>query len=115
MSPPQMPMPLFLEASAPPAFAFMHPATGEQARRRAVLLCPPFGWDDMCSYRSRRDWAELLAARGYPTLRLDLPGSGDSAGGPADPGQLSAWTRAVTDATHWLLDNSDATGVTAIG
>ena len=37
----------------------------------------------MCSYRSRREWAERLALAGYPTLRFDLPGSGDSAGAPS--------------------------------
>ena len=110
----QVPRPVFLEADAPPAFAFLHPADGPR-RRRAVLLCPPFGWDDMCSYRSRRDWAVRLAAHGYPTLRLDLPGSGDSAGGPADPGQLSAWTHAVSGAASWLADSCGADAVTAVG
>ena len=34
-----------------------------------------------------RDWAAHLAAHGHPVIRLDLPGTGDSAGGPADPGR----------------------------
>ena len=66
------------------------------------MLCPPFGWEDMCSYRVRREWAELLAADGHTTLRIDLPGSGDSAGSPKDPGQLDGWTRAVSEAARWL-------------
>ena len=112
--PPQSSTPFYLEMDSGPVFAFFHPGSAA-LRQRAVLLCPPFGWDDMCSYRSRRDWAEQLALGGYPTLRLDLPGSGDSAGGPSDPHQLDAWTRALTSASQWLLENTPALQVTAIG
>ncbi len=105
---------LYLEADFPPVFAAFHPGAGPR-RQRAVLLCPPFGWEDMCSYRSRRDWAEHLSAAGFPTLRLDLPGSSDSAGRPGDPGQLETWTRAVAGAARWLADTSGATSIVAIG
>jgi alpha-beta hydrolase superfamily lysophospholipase len=75
---------------------------GGASPARAVLLVPPFGWEEICSYRPRRAWARHLAARGVPTLRLDLPGSGDSAGGPLDPGRVEVWTEAVGVAARWL-------------
>ena len=56
----------------------------------------------MCCYRIRREWAEHLAEVGYTTLRIDFPGSGDSAGAPGDPGQLDAWAQAVDGAVRWL-------------
>ncbi len=102
------------KAGFPPVFAAFHPGAGPK-RRRAVLLCPPFGWEDMCSYRSRRDWAEHLAQAGYSTLRFDFPGSGDSAGDPTDPGQLDAWAHALTAAASWLADAADAIDIVAIG
>jgi len=105
---------VYLEADFPPVFAAFH-ASARPHAGRAVLLCPPFGWEDMCSYRSRRDWAERLARAGFPALRLDLPGSGDSAGGPADAGQLNTWTRAVSGAARWLTDRSGAERVVAVG
>jgi alpha-beta hydrolase superfamily lysophospholipase len=105
---------IYLEADGPPMFAAFHPAAGPP-RQRAVLLCPPFGWEDMCSYRSRRDWAQELAQTGFPALRIDLPGSGDSAGGPRDPGQLDTWTRAIVGAAHWLRENGGAVQLVAIG
>jgi alpha-beta hydrolase superfamily lysophospholipase len=106
----ETPRPMYLQSpGAPPVFAVLHIGARPPARspaepqsQTAVLLCPPFGWEDMCCYRVRREWAEHLARAGHTTLRLDLPGSGDSAGAPTDPGQLDAWTRAVDAAAQWL-------------
>jgi alpha-beta hydrolase superfamily lysophospholipase len=114
MSSTQAPTFVYLEADFPPMFAAFHPGAGPR-RQRAVLLCPPFGWEDMCSYRSRRDWAEHLARAGFPALRLDFPGSGDSAGAPVDPGQLDNWTSALEAGARWLTDTSGASRVVAVG
>jgi alpha-beta hydrolase superfamily lysophospholipase len=84
-------------------------------RQTAVLLCPPFGWEDICSYRSRRTWAQQLAAAGHPTLRVELPGAGDSGGAPGDSRLLDAWTDAVGSAAQWLGASTGARRVAAIG
>src|SRR5271165_3219998 len=102
---PQQPQPIYLKGPGPPVFALLH-ACAEPRRGTSVLLCPPFGWDDMCSYRIRREWAEQLAEAGYTTLRIDFPGSGDSAGSPTEPGQLNAWTEAVSLSAGWLRRRS---------
>jgi len=95
-------------------FAVLHPAQGAP-QPSAVILCPPFGWEDMCSYRVRREWAEQLARAGHTALRMDLPGSGDSAGGPGDPSQLDSWTQAIDAAARWLGGTQGAQRVAAIG
>ena len=105
--------PLYIETSAEPIFAFFHQA--ERPDGAAVLICAPFGWEDMCSYRIRREWAQQLAAGGHPALRFDLPGSGDSAGDPADPARVPAWTDAISSAAAWLAAQPGVRSVAAIG
>ena len=83
--------------------------------RVGVLLCPLYGNDDLCAYRARRHWAEQLAADGHPTLRIDLPGTGDSSGGPYDPGRIQAWTDALVRAGGWLRVEAGCGRVIAIG
>jgi alpha-beta hydrolase superfamily lysophospholipase len=111
---PPPPAPLYLGSPGERFLALFHDVAGA-AQRSAVLICPPFGWEDICSYRSRRDWAEELARAGHPALRIDLPGSGDSAGGPGDPGRVQAWTQAVAIAGGWLRERSGAPGLAVIG
>ena len=113
-SPPQPARPLYLNGASEGIFALFHDASDRRGET-AVLLCPPFGLDPMCPYSKRRDWAEHLAAGGYPTLQIDLPGSGNSAGNPDDPARLEVWTQAVLVAALWLRAASGAPRIAAVG
>src|SRR4051812_25415884 len=94
--------PVYIGVGDSTAFGLFHDgATGVRAGP-PVLLLAPFGNADACSYRPRRDWAQRLASAGHPTLRLDLPGTGDSPGGPRDPRRVAAWTAGAADAARWL-------------
>jgi pimeloyl-ACP methyl ester carboxylesterase len=92
-----------------------HPPAAARARDTAVILCPPFGWDEVCSYRSRRDWAQQLATAGYSTLRISFPATGDSSGDPLQPGRLQAWTDAVGAGCDWLRDVGPVTRIAVVG
>ncbi len=108
------PRPLYLDLPTDSVFGVYHaPAPGPVGT--AVLLCPPWGWDDVSSYRSRLVWAEDLAAAGHPTMRIDLPGTGDSAGSSADPDRIGASTAAVAAGASWLRATSGADRVAVIG
>lgn len=96
-------------------FALLHPGQPAQEGPTAVVLVPPFGSEEVASYRERRWLADELAAAGYPTLRIDLPGAGDSAGTPADPGRLAAWTAAVGAAVERMRQEGPRVAVLACG
>jgi alpha/beta superfamily hydrolase len=105
----------FVASGSEQVCAVWHPPAGKRARDTAVILCPPFGWDEVCSYRSRRDWAQELATAGYSTLRISFPATGDSSGDPLQTGRLEAWTQAVGAGRNWLGDAGPATRVALVG
>jgi alpha-beta hydrolase superfamily lysophospholipase len=106
--------PFYISGQSESFFATLHDATAP-ARDVAVVLCPPFGWEDMCSYRSRLEWASSLAGAGFPVLRIDYPGSGDSPGGPRDHERLRAWTDAVGASARWLSSAYPSCRILAFG
>ena len=80
-----------------------------------VLIVPPFGWEDISSYRPLRFLGKALAAGGIPALRFDLPGTGDSAGSALDSGLFEAWIQSVGDAAAELRAAIGVEDVAAVG
>lgn len=81
--------------------AHLH-SPGSAAYKLGVVIVPPLGWEDVCSYRPLRELAQTLAEKGIPVLRFDLPATGDSSGTAQDAGLLATWTRSVTDSVKEL-------------
>jgi pimeloyl-ACP methyl ester carboxylesterase len=106
--------PAFLHGSHGPFVVMLH-ATAEPSPDVGVVICPPFGWEEMSSYRPRREWAQTLAERGIAALRIDLPATGDSDGYPTDEGRVDAWTDALGEAVRWLRHETGCRRVVAIG
>ncbi len=108
-------LPVYLETAFDDVFGLFHTARRGRSTGSAVLVCAPWGWEETASYRSRRAWAERLAAAGHPTLRFDLPAAGDSAGRPRDPGRVEAWVAAVAAGADWLRHHSGSERVAVLG
>lgn len=98
-------------------FGWYHPPTASRKPNRdtAVLLCPPLGYEGICAYPAFRSFAEKLSAAGYPVLRFDYDGTGDSGGLDSDPGRVRAWIESVSAATTELRALSGAREVCAFG
>lgn len=64
----------------------------------AVVVVPPFGYEEICAHRSLRALADALAAAGVPAVRVDLDGTGDSEGSDLEPDRLAAWQASIADA-----------------
>lgn len=92
-------------------FGWLHPAEGPSG----VVLCYPFGYDALCTYRGMRRLAERLAARGTPVLRFDYLGTGDSAGEASDPGCWRAWIDSIKQAVALLRETTGVERVTLCG
>lgn len=107
--------PFCLRLEPDPVLAVLHMPVLSTRQRTAVLFAPPFGWEEMCSFRARRRWAQSLAEAGFPSARIDLPGTGDSGGSPRDNDRLEAWSNAVSGAAQWLRDVTGAGRLVVIG
>ncbi|HZZ01666.1 serine aminopeptidase domain-containing protein [Paraburkholderia sp.] len=92
-------------------FGWLHPAEGPSG----VVLCYPFGYDALCTYRGMRRLAERLAARGMPVLRFDYPGTGDAAGEASEPGRWRAWIDSIKQAVALLRETAGVEHVTLCG
>lgn len=77
-------------------FGWYHPPEKKPARGRAIVLCPPLGYENICAYPAMRELAERLAKLGYPVLRFDYEGTGDSGGLDSDPARVKSWTDSVS-------------------
>ncbi|MEI7760731.1 MAG: alpha/beta fold hydrolase [Thermoleophilia bacterium] len=82
-------------------------------KERGVVICAPLGHQNTCAYRPLRSLAERLAETGYPVLRFDWPGCGDS-GNPA-PGVATDWVGVVDQAIQTLTSMAGVSDVTLIG
>ncbi|MFM0158318.1 esterase [Paraburkholderia sediminicola] len=95
-------------------FGWLHRPAGAQAEM-GVVLCNPFGYEALCTYRGWREFAEALAARGTPTLRFDYPGTGDSSGSEEDPQRLRVWLDSIKAAAAWLRAETGVTRLSLCG
>lgn len=80
-------MPCYIDGMA----AMLHGATG----KTGVLFLNPWGYEELCARKTYRLMAERLAQAGYPVLRFDYPGTGDSAPMPASAGGWAAGVSAA--------------------
>lgn len=95
-------------------FGWLHPAVGA-ARASAVVLCPTVGEEYMMAHQALRGLAEQLASHGFPVLRFDYDGTGDSSGDDRDPDRVGAWVRSVGAAIDTVKAQTGATQVTLVG
>ncbi len=88
-------------------FGWLHLPPNGKSGRIAVLLCPGLKNDGLTGYRSYRLLAQQLAAAGYPTLRFDYPGTGNSCE-PASDALWTEWQQSIHAAGLWLRYRSGA-------
>ena len=82
--------PFFFGSGETPLFgSYDRPRPGRQ-RQSAVVLCYSFGPEYVNGHRTFRRLATLLSNAGFPVLRFDYYGCGDSAGDGED-GDLEVW------------------------
>lgn len=91
-------------------FGIFHRPPPQTARRTGVVLCPPIEQEYIRCHRAYRQWAVRLARAGFPVLRFDYYGTGDSAGDDAVQG-LSQWRDDISAAVEELKNRGRLSAV----
>ncbi len=94
-------------------FGVFHPPKG-RTRKTAFVFCHPYAEEKLWAHRSYVSLARDLAARGYPVLRFDFMGHGDSMGDFAN-GDIDSRLEDVSRAIEQVLSLSEADSVALFG
>lgn len=94
------PAPLYFEAAGTPLFGWLH--AGAPGASTGIVMCSAWGREELCAHRAWRELAQQLSAQGWPVLRFDYQGCGDSF--DADEAHDDAWA-------GWLESTRSAIGV----
>jgi alpha-beta hydrolase superfamily lysophospholipase len=95
------------------AFGWLHGSVG----KRAALICPALGAEYLVLHRFVRRLAVELADAGIPAMRLDYPGTGDSADldNAAGDAEVDAWLEAIRRGVRATRILTGATDVVLVG
>jgi pimeloyl-ACP methyl ester carboxylesterase len=105
---------LFFGDPKQPLYGAYHPAPAGSFRRMGVLLCYPAPQEYMFAHRAFRRLAETLAQRGYPVLRFDYTGTGDSAS-DLDAATLAGWRHDILTAGDELAEIAGVDQMSIVG
>jgi dienelactone hydrolase len=97
-----------------PLFGWFHPPAGAR-RTGGIVICNPIGDDLVRAHRPLRHLAERLAAAGFPVLRFDYRGTGDSAGDEREPGRVRGWLEDIAVAADELRARGGVERVSLVG
>lgn len=106
--------PFFFGSSIQPLYGVYHPQKAKQMRQEAILLCPPFGQEYMRSHRAYRQLAMLLTKQGFPVMRFDYRGTGDSSGNVEDA-TLEGWLDDIGAAIEELKETAGVEKIHIVG
>jgi len=72
--------PIFFTAGNYRLFGVLHEAKNESKKKEGFVICAPFAEEKLWAHRVLLNFARDLADKGYPVLRFDYMGNGDSEG-----------------------------------
>ena len=107
--------PLYFLSGRRHLFAWLHTPELEAHRTTGIVICKPFGFEAMSAHLSIRAFADMAADTGYPTLRFDYGGTGDSEDLDAGTDQIECWLEDVVAAISTLRAHTRVRNVCLLG
>lgn len=108
--------PLYFGADGHRLFGWLHRPAAAERRDLALVLCNPFGFEEVCAHRALRDMARSAADAGIAALRFDYPDSGHSCDVGEDGVDLwPLWADSVRQAIDAVRRATGASRVALLG
>jgi uncharacterized protein len=107
-------MPFYFGSPDKLLFGCYHEPTSERRRNCAVVVCQPVGHEYINSHRALRQLAARLCDAGFPVLRFDYYGCGDSSGSRED-GTILQWLEDISNAISEARSRTAVAQVCLIG
>ena len=107
-------LPFYFGSCEKRLYGCYHAPRSEQSRNCGVVICQPMGHEYIYSHRALRQLATRLADVGFPVLRFDFYGCGDSSG-DLDDTNISQWLRDISDSITELRSRSGVRQICLIG
>jgi pimeloyl-ACP methyl ester carboxylesterase len=96
-------------------FGWLELPAEHNTRDLGIVLCSPSGYEAICTHRTYRRLAEVAADRGFPSLRFDYDGTGDSAGNSVEPDRVTHWLQSIAAAIDMLKTRTGIARVCVFG
>ena len=106
--------PFFFGSSGKQLFGIYHPPKTETVRGTGVLLCYPFGDEYMRTHKAMRQLPLQLSKVGFPLLRFDYFGTGDSAG-DGEEATIAQWLEDIGVAADELKETAGVSRISIVG
>lgn len=110
MNPAERVVPFYFGPPDKQLFGCYHEPALEMLRKCAVVVCQPMGHEYVNCHRALRQLAARLCNAGFPVLRFDYYGCGDSTGS-AEAGRIPQW---VQDTATAMSEVKRRTGLAQI-
>lgn len=107
-------VPIYFGRSDKQLFGCYHEPRCARMRKCAVVICQPIGHEYIYCHRALRQLASKLCEAGFPVLRFDFYGCGDSAG-EGEEWRLVQWLEDVSTAVAEVRVRSGVAQVCLIG
>ena len=95
-------------------FGCLHVPDPDCCRDCGVVICQPFGHEYVNSHRALRQLASRLADVGFPVLRFDYYGCGDSLG-DVTHGNIAEWILNISQAISEVQQRIEVSNICVIG
>jgi len=114
MSSAQKTLLFYFRSSDKPLFGCYHEPSASRLRSCGILICQPIGHEYVNAHRALRHLAARLAEAGFPVLRFDYYGCGDSSGDSEDV-SVAQWLKDISAAIVELRRRSGLFPICTVG